>query len=252
MLHSLGIAFAMYSKIPMPKVEWSEKNMTYCLGFFPLVGGVIGLCQLLGYYIMNRLAFEGTMTAVVLTVIPILISGGIHMDGFLDTIDAKNSWKSGKERLQILKDPHAGAFAIIYGIVYLLVTFGLYTELMSEELLLLALGYVFERILSALSLVTFKKARKDGMAVTTAGAAKKNVKWILILEGVICAAVFLYLNPVYGGLMVLAGMLCFISYRHMAYKYFDGTTGDLAGYFLQTCELTMLLVLVLAGKLIGV
>lgn len=252
MLQSLVIAFSMYSKIPMPKVEWSEKNMTYCLGFFPLVGGVIGFCQLLGYYIMNRLAFEKTMAAVLLTVIPILISGGIHMDGFLDTIDAKSSWKSREERLQILKDPHAGAFAIIYGIVYLLVTFGLYTELMGKELPLLSLGYVFERVLSALSLVTFKKARKDGMAVTTANAAKKNVKWILIAEGVICVAVFLYLNPVYGGLAVLAGMLCFISYRHMAYKYFSGTTGDLAGYFLQTCELTMLLVLVVAGKLIGV
>ncbi len=249
MLHSLVIAFAMYSKIPMPKVEWSEKNMTYCLGFFPLVGAVIGFCQLLGYYIMNRLAFEKTMAAVLLTVVPVLVSGGIHMDGFLDTIDAKSSWKPKEERLKILKDPHAGAFAIIYGGVYLLVTFGLYTEIMGKELPILAVGYVFERVLSALSLVTFKKARKDGMAVVTADAAKRNVKWMLAAEGVLCVAVFFYLNPVYGGAVVLAAALCFFNYRHVACKYFGGTTGDLAGYFLQTCELMMLCVLVLASKL---
>ena len=250
MLHSLIIAFSMYSKIPMPKVEWNEKNMNYCLGFFPLVGVVIGACQLLGYYIMNRLAFEKTMSAVLLTVIPILISGGIHMDGFLDTIDARSSWRSQEERLKILKDPHAGAFAIIYGIVYLLVTCGLYTEIMGKELPILAVGYAFERVLSGLSLMILKKARKDGMAATTADASKRNVKWMLAIEGVLCVAVLLYLNPVYGALIVLTGGLCFANYRHVAYKYLGGITGDLAGYFLQTCELMMLLVLVVAAKLI--
>lgn len=252
MLHSVIIAFAMYSKIPMPKVEWNEKNMNYCLGFFPLVGVVIGVCQMLGYYIMNRLAFEKTMTAVLLTVIPILVSGGIHMDGYLDTIDAKSSWKPREERLKILKDPHAGAFAVIYGIVYLLVTFGLYTELTGKELPVLAVGYAFERVLSGLSLVTLKKARKDGMAAAAADASKKSVKWMLAAEGVLCVAVFFYLNPVYGLLTAVAGLLCYANYRHVAYKYFGGITGDLAGYFLQTCELMMLLILVLAAKLISV
>lgn len=250
MLQSLIIAFAMYSKIPMPRVECNKKNMNYCMTFFPLVGVVIGACQLAVCYVMDRFGFGKIMTAALLTVTPILISGGIHMDGFLDTIDAKSSWRPQEERLTILKDPHAGAFAIIYGIVYLLVTFGLYTEIVGEELSVLAVGYVFERVLSGLSLVTFKKARKDGMAASVADASKRNVKWMLAAEAVLCVAAALYLNPVYGALILLTGVLCFVNYRHMAYQYFGGITGDLAGYFLQTCELMMLLVLVLAAKLI--
>lgn len=249
MLQSLIIAFSMYSKIPMPKVEWSEKNRKYCLAFFPFVGAVIGICQLLVWYLMNRLAAEKTMAAVFLTVLPILISGGIHMDGFLDTIDAKSSWKPQEERLKILKDSHAGAFAVIYGGVYLLLTFGLYTELMGSKLPLIAVGYAYERVLSGWSLVTFKKARKDGMAAEAAKASEAKVKWILTAEGALCVGVLLWLNPIYGGLMAITGMCCLGYYRYMAYRYFGGTTGDLAGYFLQICELMMLMAVVFGEKI---
>lgn len=250
MLNALVIAFAMYSKIPMPKVEWNEKNMSYSLCFFPWVGVVTGLCELLCFSLLNLLSVSRVVTAALMTALPILLNGGIHMDGFLDTIDAKSSWKSKEERLQILKDPHAGAFAIIYGIVYLLVTFSLYYEISEKALPVLAAGYAFERTLSGLSLVTLKKAKKDGSARTFADASGKNVKGILILEAVICGAVFLFLNPLYGILCILTGAVCFVYYRQTAYKYFGGITGDLAGFFLQVCELAILLILVLAEKLL--
>ena len=38
---------AMYSKIPMPRVEWNEKNMKYAMCFFPLVGVVTGLLEVI-------------------------------------------------------------------------------------------------------------------------------------------------------------------------------------------------------------
>lgn len=250
MLQSLLAAFAMYSKIPMPKVEWKEENMKYCLGYFPFVGVVTGLCQIIFYDVLTRLSFGKIFIAAGLTALPILINGGIHMDGFLDTIDAKSSWRTQKERLEILKDPHAGAFAIIYGGLYLLATFGLYTEITGKELPMIAVGYAFERVLSGMSLLTLKKAKKDGMAASVADASQNKVKWMLAGEGLACMAVFLYLNLWYGALMILTGAVCFIYYRYAAYKYFGGITGDLAGYFLQICELAMLLVLALAARLI--
>src|SRR5699024_3896292 len=39
---SLIIAFAMYSKIPMPRVDWEKKALSWALCWFPLVGAVIG------------------------------------------------------------------------------------------------------------------------------------------------------------------------------------------------------------------
>lgn len=249
MLRAVVIAFSTYSKIPMPRVSWEEKGMRYSLCFFPLVGAVIGGCCVLCFYGLLALDMGKNAVAAVLTALPILLNGGIHMDGFLDTVDAKSSWKPKEEKLKILKDPHTGAFAVIYGIIYLILMFGLFGEITEKKIGCMAVGYAYERILSALSLVTLRKAKKDGMAAASADAAAKNVKWILGGELVLCILCFFAVDPVYGAVCILAGGISFCYYRNMAYRYFGGITGDLAGYFLQVCEIFMLFCLVMVQKL---
>ena len=53
-----------------------------------------------------------------MSIIPILITGGFHIDGFMDTQDAINSYKPREKKLEILKDPHIGAFAVISLLAY--------------------------------------------------------------------------------------------------------------------------------------
>lgn len=250
MLQSIIIAFSTYSKIPMPRVEWEEKSMRYSLCFFPLVGAVIGLCVLGVDHGMKLLGFGVIARAAVLTILPLLISGGIHMDGFLDTMDAKSSYKSEEEKLEILKDPHIGAFGVICVGIYLILYLGLLSEMDGRKLVFLALGYVYERILSGLSVVTFHKAKKDGMAADTARASQKGVRWILAVEGILCAVLYLFLDPRTGAVCILAGLLAFFYYRLMSYRSFGGITGDLAGYFLQICELLLLAGIVVEGKVL--
>lgn len=248
MLRSMIIAFSTYSKIPMPRIQWEEKSMRYSMCFFPVVGLVIGLCSLGVFYGMAALGFGGTARAAVLTALPLLISGGIHMDGFLDTMDAKSSYRSREEKLEILKDPHAGAFAIICGGVYLLLSFGLFTEVGETEIVFLALGYAYSRSLSGFSVVTLKKAKKEGMVAATAEASEKNVKWILLAEIIFCGLGYLYLDLLLGMICILVGLLVFFYYREMSGRIFGGITGDLAGYFLQMCEFFLLLGVVLTAK----
>ena len=250
MFKSIIIAFSTYSKIPMPRVEWNEKSMKYSLCFFPLIGVVTGVIGYLLIYAMEILKFGYIFKAALLTVLPIIINGGIHMDGFLDTVDAKSSYKPIEEKLKILKDPNTGAFAVIYGIVYMIAVLGLFSEIEYSEYIFIAVSYIYSRILSGISVVTFKKARKSGMAATSANLADKNVKWIMILELILCILGFIYLNPVMGGVCVLIGLLCFLYYRNMAYKLFGGITGDIAGYFLQVCELCILAAVVIMKGLI--
>lgn len=248
MLKSMIIAFSMYSKIPMPQVEWNEKSMRYCMCFFPLVGAVIGLCAVGVWYLLGTLGMGQSASAAVLTALPILINGGIHMDGFMDTMDAKSSYKPMEDKLKILKDPHTGAFAVISAIVYVLLCFAFFCEAGEKEIVWIGAGYVYSRILSGLSVVTLKKAKKDGMVAASADAAQKNVKWILAAELVVCAAAMLWAGPVTGAVCLAAGGAVFAYYRSMSYRLFGGITGDLAGYFLQMCELTLLICVVLAGK----
>lgn len=253
MLESMIVAFSTYSRIPMPQILWSEKSMRYSMCFFPLVGAVLGACSYGLYFLLTDLFQCGmVLSAVLLTVLPILFTGGIHMDGFLDTMDGKMSYKSKEERLKILKDPNSGAFAVIYAIVYFLLVFGFFTEITKTTMLFVAEGYVYSRILSAFSVVTLKKAKETGMVADTAKRAAKKVQIIMIILGVLWIIVFLWTNLLIGALCTVAGILVFLYYRHMAYQTFGGITGDLAGYFLQVCELVILMVAVIACHGFGI
>ena len=115
---SFVIAFSTYSKIPMPQVEWSEANMRHTLSFFPLVGAVLGLLFCAAARICALLNLGPVLTAAVLTALPVLLTGGIHLDGYCDTIDALSSHAPREKKLQILKDSNAGAFAVIWCCVW--------------------------------------------------------------------------------------------------------------------------------------
>ena len=116
--HSFLIAFSMYSKIPMPQCEWNEENMAYAMCFFPWIGVAIGGVTWLWGTFGTYLGLSSAFYTVILTLIPWFLTGGIHLDGLLDTADAMSSWQERERRLEILKDSNSGAFAVITCAVY--------------------------------------------------------------------------------------------------------------------------------------
>lgn len=248
-MRSLIMAFSMYSRLPMPRIKWDEKSERYLFCFFPFVGAAIGIIFLFAAWLMQALSFGDGAKGCILTVIPILVTGGIHMDGFLDTMDAKNSWKSREEKLQILKDPHIGAFACIYACVYFLHSVAFYMTCSFEGLFSVAFVFVLSRILSGLSVVTFPKAKRDGMVAESAKKSTASVKYILLAEMIVCIALMGRLNLRNAIIAGAVGLAFFLYYGWMSKKKFGGTTGDLAGYFLQTCELLCLIGIVLGERI---
>lgn len=249
---SLVIALSMYSRLPVPRVEWESSNMTYSMCFFPLIGCVIGALLLLLEWITELFGFSSFLRAALLLLLPIAISGGIHMDGFLDTADALASRAPREKKLEILKDSHAGAFAIIWGGLYFILYLALLNELdfSGRSVFLLALCPVLSRSLSGLSVACFKNARKEGLLAAFSNAAdKRRVRATLIVWLVLAATGALILSPVLGGAVLLAAGLCFLGYYLISYRSFGGTTGDLAGFFLQSSELSCLAAMVLVQHL---
>lgn len=104
-----------------------------------------------------------------------------------------------------------------------------------------AAGFVLERALSGLSVLTFQKAKKEGMLADTARLVNNRSKVIMFVWLIACIAAGCLIQPV--AALVVAGIaiLMFFYYRFMSYRTFGGITGDLAGYFLQMCELWMLI-----------
>ncbi len=248
--NGLKISFAMYSRIPTPAADWTDDNMKYSMCFFPLVGVVIGAVMYGWYFLSGTLPLGNTFRTAVYLIIPVIISGGIHMDGLLDTADALSSWQTMERRLEILKDSNSGAFAIITGLVYFILYFGVMSEVDSRSIGVICISFVLSRSLSGYSVVTFKKARNTGLAVAFANPAqKKTVQITMILFILVCAAALLWISPLPGAAVLAGAALVFAYYRYMSMHYFGGITGDLCGFFTQVSELVMALLAVLAAVL---
>lgn len=267
-VYSFIIAISMYSKIPMPTVEWTRERMRYVMCFFPVVGLVQGLLFALWFYAgLEVFGLSPGTVALAGTCIPVLVTGGIHMDGFMDTMDALHSYGDRAKKLEILKDPHLGAFAVIHLAVYML----LYLGAANEYAVLLAawngegrlalygmplIIFVMERAFSGLSVVCFPSAKKDGLAAGFAQAASKRTdRIVLLLWLLFCAALAgaAWFTGFWGaGLMIAAAfavqLMILWWYYRMAMKEFGGVTGDLAGCFLQICELGSLWLLAVLFK----
>lgn len=249
LLKSMAVAFSTYSKIPMPQFEWNEDNMRYSMCFFPLIGVVIGALDWMLACLMARLGLGIAFQSCVLAVIPVLVTGGIHMDGFLDTVDALSSWRTKEERLEILKDPHIGAFAVIFSGVLWVLVIGAFSEILKaggigtaygrRALLCVTAGFVISRCLSGMAVIIFPKAKKNGILRAMSDAAQRAQKRVLkalTAELAASCAVVLWAGHGRGLVLCLAAMAVFVYYRHMADRSFGGTTGDLAGWFLTVCE----------------
>ncbi len=245
-----AVSFSMYSKIPMPHFEWNKDNMKYSMCFFPLIGLVIGFVQIWAEYFCRIYHLSPTLKGLILTLIPVIISGGIHMDGFLDTADALSSNQSVERKLEILKDSHAGAFAIIAGVCYFLADFAFKTEVSWVTIYLVAIGYMLSRGLSGFAVVTFKCAKNSGLLHTFSDMSQRLTVRVVSLIYVLAAICLMILvHPLMGGITVAAAMLVFLYYRVMSYRKFGGINGDLAGFFLQMCELAIVIAAIVGEKI---
>ena len=251
MLNSLLSAFLMYSRIPVPQTEWKEENRRYALGWFPLIGAVIGLLLLLWRLLCDLLHLPQILFAAGAVCLPVFVTGGIHTDGFCDVTDALASCADREKKLAIMSDPHIGSFAVIRICLYLIVQTALLTVPVTlRDVCRIGCGFVLSRALSGLSAVTFRNAKKDGTLQSFVKPSHRSVTvgmcvgWMLLSGCGICACGLLS-----GLLMLAAATAVFAHYRITAYRHFGGITGDLCGWFLQRCELWMLTAAVLGTYL---
>ena len=242
-MKSLCIAIAMYSKLPAPRVEWDKKSLAWALCWFPLVGVAIGAVLAGWLALANFLRLGPMVRGAVALVLPIALSGGIHLDGFCDTCDALGSHQSREKKLEILKDTHAGAFSIFCCGLYLILFFAAWCEVAptGEALWALALGPVLSRSLSGLAACSWKNARGTGLLATFTQPIQGRWAWWLLFLWTLATLFFLGRLGWPGIAAMAAAVLTFFYYRMMSTRQFGGITGDVAGFFLQLCECAMVL-----------
>ena len=250
LIRAMLIAISTYTRIPVPQLQRDDRAMKLSLAFLPLIGLIIGATVWGWQIICQNLELSGIMFAAIAVSIPVFITGGIHLDGFCDTADALTSYQDKERRLEILKDPHVGAFALIRLSITLIIQFALWFEIyhrgFDEGVICL---YSVSRCIAAWTALILPKARQDGML---ASHAEKNnprlavmiILTLLTVSALIGWALLTYPRGLFSLLICLPVTLW---YSRMVKKCFGGVTGDTTGYYLQVTEMAMLTGLFLGG-----
>lgn len=244
-------AFSTYSRIPMPVISWEQENLRYALCFFPWVGAVVGVGIWCFWVAARKLELGVVCTSLMGAAIPLFITGGFHLDGFMDAMDAFCSCGERERKLEILKDAHIGAFSVIMTLLCGMVYVSAFSEIRGrEDMAVFGCGFVLARTLSGLSLLYLPGVGKNGLLAAFAGAADKSlVRAVLWGYLALCVGVMFYIKPVTGGLVLAAAAGSFWYYRRRSLRELGGITGDMAGYFVVLCETAMAVAAAVGSRL---
>ena len=239
---SMITAFSAYTKIPMPYIEWRGQNQRYALCFFPLAGAVLGVLFYLARWLCVLFGVKASLSAAVLTALPVAFTGGIHMDGFCDVSDALSSWADREKKLEIMKDSRSGAFAVISACIYFILYYGAVSGISGAQAALAGAGFVMSRAMSAFSIAVLKPAKNSGMVSSMKRYSEKRALTITSAAIFAAAVIFAaYIAPLAGAVYGLLGATMVYIYKYIVYKNFGGITGDTSGFLLQTAELIFLI-----------
>ncbi len=233
LMHAFIMCQSMFCAIPAPQV-WDEKAKDKMLLFLPLVGLEIGAVWALCVWVCRVLVLPDLVTALVGTVCPYLLTGFIHLDGYMDVTDAVKSWRDLERRREILKDSHVGSFAVIGLAMLMLAQFACFASIsQSAPMGVLVLIPALSRCGSALAVTCLKP-----MSTSQYAEKPKNARHVVLL----CAmsAAILVLGFAEFGKYGFALVGCAAGYAlalSRAYRSLAGMNGDIAGYSLTFAEL---------------
>lgn len=245
---SIAVAFSIYSKIPMPPFKWDSEDMKYHLIFFPWIGVLIGALEALWFYVASYWQVGKIATGIICVVIFILVTGGLHIDGFMDTMDALHSYGDRNKKLEILKDPHVGAFSIIALAVYLMSYVAVVSEIKTYNIFLIwCLSFAASRAATGVAVMKIEKAKEDGMLKSETSNSSKAVIIPLIIQLLIVMILAFILNWKAALFLTVAQADVYIYFKSIVLKEFGGISGDTAGFYNCVFELTTAIILCLTG-----
>ena len=249
------MAISMFTVIPLPRYEWDDEGGKNIMKFYPAIGLIVGLIWYVVFRVLTLLGASIMVITAITLITPFILTGMLHLDGYMDVCDALLSRRDKQEKLRILKDPHTGAFSVISVVMLFVVNFsGLYTVISNSinnntinNINTSAVGLILIPIISR-SLMGYLLLSKDSMKGSSLGAFFKQGtgkvdRFILLACLTISSIIAVFIFGIYGVIMSLAMILVSTFLVNSAAKEFDGMSGDSAGYGLVIAETIGVLIL---------
>jgi len=243
------IALQFLTILPVKiKTKVTERDLGRSLGYFPIVGGIIGLFLALVSLIFGLLSRE--ISIVMVLIASAVLTGALHLDGFGDVCDGFFGGKSKEKVLSIMSDSWMGAFGVIGLVSFFLLKFVLLINVPQKILPgALIVMVIFARWVQVLACYKFDYVRDQGKAKGFMSPADK--------KGLVTATCFLLI----AGLGLIGAkiivLLVFSSVPVIFFMYYvkkriGGMTGDTIGAASEIAEVMFLFSLVICVKLHGI
>lgn len=235
-MKTLGLALSFLTTIPFPSIGLvSDEEMSRTAAFFPLVGLIVGGINTTVYLLGLRF-WSPAVAAWLWLIANALITGGLHLDGWMDTFDALGSRKGRSEMLAIMRDSRIGA---VGGMAAVLL-FGFKWSLLAESSVvpsLVFLAPIVGRSAVLIATQTFSYIREKGLGHSFTGPLHPAL-WLFALTVVVTP---LHLLTGVMGLLAAAAAsaLALLWARVLSHK-FGGLTGDSYGALNEATEVMFL------------
>ena len=232
--HAFAMCQSMFCSIPFPGNIWDEKARDKMLLFLPVVGLEIGAIWAFLAWLCKVLNLPVLVKGLILSVYPYLVTGFIHLDGYMDVTDAVKSYRSLERRREILKDSHVGAFSVIGIVMLLLAQFAfLASARENADLRILIFVPAVSRCCSALAVTALKPMNTSQYADQK--KPKSHIVILISMTALFVTAGFLLCG--HYGFVLLGCLAGFGVALRKAYKSLEGMNGDISGYSLSVAEL---------------
>lgn len=234
-LESIVVAFQFLTRLYLPiNVEWDTGNLRRSLTWFGLVGAFIGVILAGAMTLFNRLDLIPAVSAIIILLIWIFITGGMHIDGISDMADGFFSMRDKEKTLEIMKDSHIGAFGVITIVFLLLIKFEMLKEfiIIEKNVCLLILPPTIARIAAGLVLSFYETTKKSGLGYTFHSSDPRIFWAIGFVVTLIISSILNIKSLIFIGIAILASNLMAL----WAKKKIGGLNGDIYGAIVETVE----------------
>lgn len=205
--------------------------------YFPVVGALQGLIVLFAWYLLSTLLPESIVTAILILIL-MLTNGGLHVDGFADTVDGLAGGKTPEDRLRIMKDSSTGAIGAAFVALLVLLKFLAIEELPFE---VKAASLVAFPMAGRWAMVLLAKwlpcARPEGLGAPFAGCSRGV---LAVATAFTSAAIVLLFGLLALAIMAALGIIIYLSSRYFRRKV-GGVTGDVFGFHSEAAEVLFLI-----------
>lgn len=238
-MRGLLIAIQFLTIFPI-SIDAQEREFGEATMFFPIVGLLLGL-GLVGTYKFSIKFFSAPAAAVFVVVAESVLTSALHLDGFIDTVDALASGKDGPTILSIFKDPHVGAKGVTAVILLLMVKAGLIAEMSIHNICsVLLVMPVLGRWLQVWAMALFPYIRKNGLATSFVSGLRQGHLISATLVSILIA-IFLLGFPGFLSLVTCCVVTHFLGV--LLSRRLGGLVGDIYGAFCEFGEVLFLILL---------